>query len=94
MSNKYIRRKLINLKLKQRDLTSKKQKQDVRFLILLKDNFFPITGSISISAFVSLVGIPIGSAGSTTGLKFCGKSEVIKTCKRIIKKKARLSNYY
>ena len=30
-----------------------------------------ITGCISISAFASLVGIPIGMASSTIGLKIC-----------------------
>ena len=30
-----------------------------------------ITGCVSISAFASLVGIPIGTAGSTRGLKNC-----------------------
>ena len=33
-----------------------------------------ITGCISISAFASLIGIPIGITNSTIGLKICAKT--------------------
>ena len=46
-----------------------------------------ITGCISISAFASLVGIPIGIATSIIGLKICAITAGIKMCKSIIKKK-------
>ena len=46
-----------------------------------------ITGYISISAFASLVGIPIVIASSTIGLKFCVITGGIKKYKSIIKKK-------
>ena len=46
-----------------------------------------ITGCVSISAFPSLVGIPIGIASSTIGLKICVITAAIKKCKSIIKKK-------
>ena len=46
-----------------------------------------ITGCVSISAFDSLVGIPIGIASPTVGLKICVITEGIKNYKSIIKKK-------
>ena len=54
--------------------------------------YFPIlastvTGCISISAFASLVGIPIGIASSAIGLKICAITAGIKKYKSIIKKK-------
>ena len=46
-----------------------------------------ITGCVSISAFASLVGIPVGIASSTIGLKICVITAGIKKYKSIIKKK-------
>ena len=46
-----------------------------------------ITGCVSISAFVSLVGIPIGITISAIRLKICAISAVIKKYKSLIKKK-------
>ena len=46
-----------------------------------------IIGCVSISAFASLVGIPIGIASSTIGLKICVITAGIKKYKSIIKKK-------
>ena len=46
-----------------------------------------ITGFVSISAFASLVVIPIGIASSTIGLKICVITAGIKKYKSIIKKK-------
>ena len=48
---------------------------------------FRITGCISISAFASLIGIPIGIASSTIRLKICLITVGIKTYKSKIKKK-------
>ena len=48
---------------------------------------FAITGCISISAFASLVGIPIGITSSAIGLKICATTAVIKKYKSIIKKR-------
>ena len=48
---------------------------------------FRITGCISISAFASLIGIPIGIASSTIRLKICLITAGIKTYKSKIKKK-------
>ena len=53
------------------------------FLILAST----ITGCVSISAFASLVGIPIGITSSAIGLKICAITAGIKKYKSIIKKK-------
>ena len=53
------------------------------FLILAST----ITGCISISAFSSLIGIPIGITSSAVGLKNCAIAAGIKKYKSIIKKK-------
>ena len=45
------------------------------------------TGSISICAFVSLLGIPIGIASCAMGLKICAIAAGIKTYMSIVKKK-------
>ena len=47
------------------------------FLILT----FAVTGSVSISAFVSLDGIPIGNRSSAIGLKVCAITGGIKKYK-------------
>ena len=52
------------------------------FLILV----FTITGCISISAFVSLLGIPMGIMSSAIGLKICAIAGRIKKYKSAIKK--------
>ena len=52
------------------------------FLILV----FTITGCISISAFSSLIDIPIGITSSAIGLKICPLTSGIKKYKPIIKK--------
>ena len=46
-----------------------------------------IIGCVSISAFASLVGIPIGIASSTIGLKICVITAGTKKYKSITKKK-------
>ena len=46
-----------------------------------------ISGCILISSFVSFVGIPVGIASSTIGLKLCVITAGIKNYKSIIKKK-------
>ena len=53
------------------------------FLILAST----ITGVISISAFASLLGIPIGITSSAIGLKICAIAAGFKTYKSIIEKK-------
>ena len=51
-----------------------------------------ITGCVSISAFASLVGIPIGIASSTIGLKICVITAGIKKYKSINKKRKKKQN--
>ena len=48
---------------------------------------FTITGCVSIFAFASLVGIPIGTTSSAIGLKICLITSGIKQYKLITKKK-------
>ena len=49
---------------------------------------FTVTGCISVSAFTSLLSIPIRITSSTIGLKICAIAAGIKKCKSIIMKKA------
>ena len=69
---------------------SKKHKKVCRVLNYI-DHFLivisTITGSVSISAFASLVGIPIGITSSAIGLNICAITAGIKKYKLIIKKK-------
>ena len=74
----------------QNELKSKKHKKIYRvlnytehLLILIST----VTGSISISAFVSLVGILVGITRSAIGLKICVITAGIKKYKSITKKK-------
>ena len=53
------------------------------FLILASK----ITACTSISAFASLIGMPIGNTTSAIGLKTCATTAGIKRYKSIIKKK-------
>ena len=76
--------------IKQNELMSRKHKKVCttlnyieQFLILAS----AITGFISISAFASLLGIPIGITGSPIGLKICAIASAIKKYKSISKKK-------
>ena len=55
------------------------------FLILAS----AVTGCILISAFASLLGIPIWITSSAIGLKICAITAVVKKYKSIIKKKKR-----
>ena len=51
-----------------------------------------VTGSVSISVYASLVGIPIGITSSAIGLKICVIIAAIKKYKSIIKKKKKKPN--
>ena len=58
----------------QNELMSKKHKEVCRVLNYINHSFIVTstnTGCVSISAFASLVGIPIGIASSTIGLNIC-----------------------
>ena len=74
--------------IKQIELISKKQKKVCsnyigHFLILAST----ITRCVSISAFATLIGIPIGITSSAIALKIRATTAGIKKCKSIIKKK-------
>ena len=72
------------------ELMSKKHKKVYRVLHYIDHSLIvisTITGCVTISAFVSLVGIPIQIRSSTIGLKFCVITEGIKKYKPIFKKK-------
>ena len=69
---------------------SKKHKKACRFLNYTDYSLIvisAITGCVSISAFASLIGIPIGIACSAIGLKICVKTTGVKRYKSVIKKK-------
>ena len=78
--------------IKQNELMSRKDKKvcttlnyTEHFLILVST----ITRCISISAFASLLGIPIGITSSVVGLNICVITAGIKKYKPVIKKKKR-----
>ena len=86
-----MKQEIISLKeINQNEITSKKYRKVSRvsnyiehLLILIS----AVTGSASISAFASLVGIPIGITTSAVGSKICVITAEIKKYKSIIKKK-------
>ena len=63
---------------------SKKTQNYIEHLLIFATT---ITGCISISAFASLLGIPIGITSSAIGLNICPITAGIKKYKSIIKKK-------
>ena len=74
----------------QNKLMSKKHKKSCRALNYIDHLLiviYTIIGCISISAFTSLVGIPIWITSSAIGLKFLAITAGIKKYKSIIKKK-------
>ena len=72
--------------IKQNELMSKKHKKVCTTLHYI-EHFLTTTGFISISAFASFFGIPIGIMSSATGLTICAITAGIKKYKSIIKKK-------
>ena len=76
-------------KIEQNELISKKHKKVCTALNYIK-NFniiaSTVTGCVSISAFASLLGIPIEIASSAIGLKICELIAGVKKYKSIIKK--------
>ena len=74
----------------QNELMSKKHQKVCRVLNYIDHSFIVISavaGCISISAFASLVRIPIGIVSSTIGLTICVINAGIKKYKSIIKKR-------
>ena len=84
-----IRNYLIE-EINQNELMSKKNRKICRVLNYIDHSLiaiFTITGCVSISAFTSLVAIPIGITRSAIGLKTCVITAAIKNYKSRIKKK-------
>ena len=79
----------------QNELMSKKQSKFcttlnyIKYFLILAST---ITGCYLISAFASLIGIPIGITSSAIRLKVCTIAAEIKKCKSIIKKKKKKHN--
>ena len=76
--------------IKQNELMSKKHKKVCTTLHYVEHFLIwasTTTGFVSISAFASLFGIPIGITSSATGLTICAITAGIKNYKLIIKKK-------
>ena len=75
--------------IEQNELMSRKHKKVCTTLIYI-ENFLilasTITRCISIFAFASLIGIPIGITSFAVGLKICATASGIKKYKSIIKK--------
>ena len=72
------------------ELISKKHKNVCRVLNYIdhsRNVIYTTTGRVSISAFASLVGTPIGATRSAIGLKICSITAGIEKYKSIIKKK-------
>ena len=77
------------------ELMSKKHKQFCTTLNYIKHFLIlasVITGCVSISAFASSVGIPIGITSSAIGLKICAIVPGIKKYKSVIKNKKKKHN--
>ena len=71
----------------QNEVMSKKHKKVLNYIELLLVLISAVTGCVSISSFLSLVGTPIGITSSAIGLKICVINAGIKKYKSIIKKK-------
>ena len=74
----------------QNELMSAKDKKVCRVLNYIKNSLiaiFTITCCVSISVFLSLVGIPMGIVSSTIGLKICVITAGSKKYRSIIKEK-------
>ena len=78
--------------MKHNELISKKHKKTFRYLSYTEHLLIlasTVTGCVSITAFASLVGIPVGTTSSVVGLQICVITAVIKKYKSVIKKKGR-----
>ena len=72
------------------DLLTKKYKKTCKYLNYIEHLLIlasTITDCISISAFVSLIAIPVGITSSAVGIKICAIAARIKKYKSIIKKR-------
>ena len=81
--------KIFNKEIKQNELITKKYKK-VRKILNYTEHLLilasAVTGSVSVSALASLVGIPGGSANSEITIKVSVITAGIEKCKSVIKK--------
>ena len=87
---KKLMKEEIIFQIKHKDLMNEKHIKLNRILNYFKHFLifiFAVSDSVSISAFVPLVSVPVGIASSTVGLKICALTAGIKNYKSIIKKK-------
>lgn len=71
-------------------MVGKKHKKDSKVLIYIEHSIIfvsAITGHVSISAFASVIGIPMGIKSTVVGLKTCAVTAGIRKYNSIIKKK-------
>ena len=82
---------LINLdEVKHNDLMSEKHKKTCKYLNYVEHLIIlvsTVTDCVSISAFASLVWVPVGITSSAIGIKICATTGEIKKYKSVIKKK-------
>ena len=71
----------------QNELMINRHKKVCKTLNYIKQFLILVTGCVSISAFSSLLGIPIRGASSAIELKICARTVVIKTYMSISKRK-------
>ena len=83
-------RNYFNEEIEKNEMMSRKHKKVCTFLNNIEHFLIlasTITECISISAFASLLGIPIGITSAVRGLKICAIAALIKKYKSLIKKK-------
>ena len=76
--------------IKLNDLTREKYKKTCKYLNYVKHLLIIVSiviGFVSISAFASLVCVPVGLTNSAVGIKICAITTAIKKYKSVIKKK-------
>ena len=90
LKNVYETRNYFIEEIEQNELMSKKHKKVCTTLNYIKHFLIlasSVAGCVSISAFASLLGIPVRIISSAIGLKTCAIATGIKKYKSIIKKK-------
>ena len=83
-------RNYLLVEIKNNDLMTEKYKKTCKYLNYVENLLIlvsTVTACVSISAFASLVTIPVGITSSAVGIKNCAITVGIKTYKLIIKKK-------
>ena len=91
------RRKYISEEIKDTELMSKKHKKECKALNFFEHFLFYISavnGCVIISAFASLIGVPVGIAGSAVGIRISAITAGIKKYKSVIKKKNKKARSY